>query len=56
MGSLNNPARKIVVGWSRDSGHAVFRIGFGKKQYYNVLRNKTVTVSKYHINIFRGRW
>jgi RHS repeat-associated protein len=47
----NNPVLKI--GWHRDSGKTVFRLGVGQKTYYNFNRAKNVKVSRWHVNIGR---
>lgn len=50
-GVLNRSGSALKVGWSRDAGSTVFRVGVGRTTYYNANRAKKVVVSRWHINL-----
>ena len=52
-GSLNKAGSRLKIGWDKHNGANEFRIGIGRKTYYNVKRAKQVTVSRVHIKILR---
>ncbi len=52
-GSWNRYGSKYKIGWDKHAKSNVFRIGIGKKSYYNNRLARNITVSKLHINILR---
>ena len=53
QGILNRPNSVLKIGWSQNQGSTVLRIGVGKTNYFNNSRNKMITTSKWHIDLWR---